>query len=268
MGVAYDKFAGIYDRWISSGGPVMDACRDFYVQHLCAADGPVVELGVGNGRILIEAAKRGKQQCIGVDYSAAMLELCRRHAANAGVESQLQLIQGDLRNVRLPVPVSLITIPYDSIGHAVTDAEKSACLCNAHEQLVPGGRLILDQQIYPLELLEKYDRTVRIRDAYFDAESNKEITIFHSTIQNLKERRWRSFLWLESVDESGMVARRSLGSVENSWIDPEDMRRLLVGAGFEIEALFGSYTGERFEHGSSHQIWIARRTLTSQVCRS
>jgi 16S rRNA G966 N2-methylase RsmD len=256
---AYDKFAKIYERWISSGGPVMDACRDFYVPHLCRTDGPVVELGVGNGRILLEAAKRGKQQCIGVDSSLAMLELCKKNAALAGVESSVRLLQGDLRDVRLPEPVALITIPYDSIGHAVTDADKLACFRSTFESLIPGGTLILDQQIYTREMLEKYDRHVRLRDVFLDPELGREVMLFHTTLQNIPERRWQSFLWLEVPDDDGLVARRSLGSVENSWIPPEDMQKLLLQAGFEIVSQLGNYGGASFGEGSTHQIWIARK---------
>jgi SAM-dependent methyltransferase len=259
MTVPYDNFAKIYDRWITSGGPVMDACRDFYLPLLCKADGPVVELGVGNGRILVEAAKRGKKQCIGVDYSKGMLELCRKRAGAAGVESSVRLLEGDLRDVRLPEPAALITIPYDSIGHAVTDAEKLACFKNAFKQLIAGGELVLDQQIYTREMLERYDRSVRLRDVFVDPELGREVILFHTTLQNIPERRWRSFLWLEMADDTGLVTRRSLGSVENSWIDPKDMRRLLLEAGFQIESQFGNYEGAAFGEGSSHQIWVARR---------
>lgn len=259
MTVAYDKFADIYDRWVSSGGPVMDACREFYVRHMCATEGPVVELGVGNGRILLEAAKRGKAKCIGVDYSQGMLELCRRKANEAGVASRVRLVQGDMRDVRLPEPVALVTIPYDSIGHAVTEADKLACFRNVFAQLVPGGRFILDQQIYAPAMLERYDRTVRLRDAFVDPVTKLETCIFHTTMQNMAERSWRSFLWIETQDADGLVTRRSLGSVDNSWITPDDMRRLLLDAGFEVEAHLGSYAGAPFEEGATHQIWVLKR---------
>ena len=57
--VPYDAFADIYDAWAESA-PITRENQEFYVKCLVEADGPAVELGVGNGRICIEAAKQGK----------------------------------------------------------------------------------------------------------------------------------------------------------------------------------------------------------------
>ena len=53
---------------------------DFYVEEALAASGPVVELGVGTGRIAVPTALAGVD-VIGVDSSAAMLEVCAERAA-------------------------------------------------------------------------------------------------------------------------------------------------------------------------------------------
>ena len=75
--VAYDDLAEIYDAWAAHySDPAMEQNRAFYAREYVAAEGPVVELGVGNGRILIEAARSGKA-VIGVDSSARMLEMTR-----------------------------------------------------------------------------------------------------------------------------------------------------------------------------------------------
>jgi ubiquinone/menaquinone biosynthesis C-methylase UbiE len=68
----YDAIARLYDPW--STGVVEDI--SFYVDEaLQAAAKPVVELGVGTGRIAIPVATAGVH-VIGVDSSAGMLEVC------------------------------------------------------------------------------------------------------------------------------------------------------------------------------------------------
>ena len=68
----YDSFADIYEIWTDSATAI-SANRAFYVDTYLAADGPIVELGVGDGRIAVEAAVRGCT-VTGVDHSSAMLD--------------------------------------------------------------------------------------------------------------------------------------------------------------------------------------------------
>ena len=57
--IEYDFFADIYDIWTGEA-PAAKRNLPFYVEEYLRTAGPVVELGVGNGRIAIEAARRGK----------------------------------------------------------------------------------------------------------------------------------------------------------------------------------------------------------------
>ncbi len=88
---AYDRIARLYDPWSLS--VIEDV--SFYVDRARRSGGPVVELGVGTGRIAVPIAAEGI--CvIGVDLSEGMLEVAREQAALAGVE--LDLRYGDFRD--------------------------------------------------------------------------------------------------------------------------------------------------------------------------
>ena len=98
---AYDAIAGLYDPWSSS--VVEDI--SFYVDEALASGGPVVELGVGTGRIAIPTAMAGVD-VIGVDSSAGMLAVCRQRADEAGLGGRLDLRLGDLRTPPVEPPVA------------------------------------------------------------------------------------------------------------------------------------------------------------------
>jgi hypothetical protein len=55
----------------------------------------VVDLGSGDGRNVIAAAKRGAQ-ALGVEYNPNMVELSKRNAATAGVAEKAQFLEGDM----------------------------------------------------------------------------------------------------------------------------------------------------------------------------
>ena len=67
----YDRFADIYQVWTETAGSTR-ANLAFYLDAYLNETGPVVELGVGDGRIAVAAASRGRS-VIGVDLSPSML---------------------------------------------------------------------------------------------------------------------------------------------------------------------------------------------------
>src|SRR5918999_2399459 len=87
----YDAIARLYDPWSRS----VTEDVGFYVDLAREHRGPVVELGVGTGRIAVPTAIAGVR-VIGVDSSPGMLEVCRKRAEAAGVMELLDLRLGDL----------------------------------------------------------------------------------------------------------------------------------------------------------------------------
>src|SRR5215210_6419732 len=86
--VSYDRgmswpeaFAVRYEDWSA------DVTEDvpFSVELARAADGSLVELAVGNGRVAIPVAQATGRRVVGIDSSPAMLEQARIRAAEAGV---------------------------------------------------------------------------------------------------------------------------------------------------------------------------------------
>src|SRR5438046_5331343 len=55
----------------------------------------VVDLGSGDGRLVIAAAKRGAR-ALGIEYDADMVALSERNAAAAGVADKASFVQGDV----------------------------------------------------------------------------------------------------------------------------------------------------------------------------
>ena len=71
-----EAFSDRYEEWSAS----MTADIAFYVGLAREADGPVVELAVGNGRVAIPVAQAIGRSVIGIDSSPAMLAQARANA--------------------------------------------------------------------------------------------------------------------------------------------------------------------------------------------
>ena len=56
----------------------------------------VYDLGCGDGRIVVEAAKRGVKKAIGVDIDPERIAEARENVRKAGVENRVEIREGDL----------------------------------------------------------------------------------------------------------------------------------------------------------------------------
>jgi SAM-dependent methyltransferase len=254
--VPYDDFADIYDAWCESV-PIAAENKTFYIELMAGSAGPVVELGVGNGRICIEVARRGGR-VFGVDSSTKILELCRGRAEQAGVADRLTLIQADFRDFELPEPARLITIPFHSIGHLLTREDKLAALRNIHRRLAPGGRLVFDHFIfdpdYPVP-----SGMASLRAETKDPETGRDRLIWETSIRDEASQVIDLFACTEDLDEGGVVLKRRYRRSRISWLSPDESRRLLEETGFEIESVYGDFNRDPLSEASPEQIWFARR---------
>ena len=252
-GVPYDDFAEIYDVWASSA-PITRENQGFYVRHFLSAEGPAVELGVGNGRICIEAARQGKD-VIGVDSSSKILELCEAKATKAGVLDRLTLKHGDFRDFVLDAPVDLIAIPFHSIGHLLTLDDKRKALANIQRQLRPGGRFIFDHFVFDPGF-PPGPGVPYLRAEYRDPESGRDRLLWEATTRDTEHQILRIVVFTDDLDAAGNVVHRRYRRINLSWMTPEQSFDLLEEAGFEVDAAYGDFEENPMNEKSTHQIWV------------
>jgi SAM-dependent methyltransferase len=228
---SYDAIAELYDPW--SASVVEDIA--FYLEEARRSGGPVLELGVGTGRIAVPIAADGLR-VIGVDSSRAMLEICARRAALAGVDVDLRV--GDLRKPPVTERVPLVICPFRSLLHMQTDEDRLSALGAAHDLLVPEGRLVFDV-FAPgaADITQTHDRWLE-----------REPGIFERAVWDESART----LTLSVRDENRET------TMALAWLSPSEWRRLLETAGFQIEACYGWFDRSPYQ-GGEDTIWIAKR---------
>jgi SAM-dependent methyltransferase len=117
-----DRFADVYDRWYADVSDV-DGCVSRVAE--LAGDGPVLELGVGSGRLAIPLARRGVE-VHGLDASRAMLD---RLAAKPGGEL-VRTVLGDMAEIALddPPPFAVVLVAFNTLFNLTTEAAQRACV--------------------------------------------------------------------------------------------------------------------------------------------
>src|SRR3954452_8430819 len=130
-----------YDTWADryeDCSPSVGADVPFYVGLALEADGPLVELAVGTGRVAIPVALATGRLVVGIDSSRGMLAQARLRAGQRGVE--LDLREGDMRELELEEPAALIYCPGRSLLHLPTWADRRRCFERVAASLLPNGR--------------------------------------------------------------------------------------------------------------------------------
>ena len=153
----YDAWAPVYDAWAS------DMTEDVahYVSLAREADGPIVELMVGSGRVAIEVVRETGKPVLGIDSSPAMLEIARervgRAAARAAPRRHARARARGARGADLR-PVPLAPPPARLAGEAAG--------VRARRRLAAAGRAVRLQRLR----LQPHDRGAARRD---DAEPER-----------------------------------------------------------------------------------------------
>ena len=229
----YDAIARLYDPW--SRSVVEDV--DFYVSEARRAGSPVVELGVGTGRIAVPTAAAGIS-VIGVDSSAGMLEVCRERAELAGVARLLELRLGDLADPPVEERVRLVTCPFRSLSHLLDDEQRLRALQAARELLVAGGRLVFD--VFEPAADDIQDTHGRWLE--------REPGIFERADWDTRARTLKLSVRGDAGATSFMLA----------WRSPDEWRALLERAGYQVVGCYGWFDRRAYS-GGEDTVWIARR---------
>jgi YD repeat-containing protein len=224
---AYDAWAPVYDAWAS------DMTEDVahYVSLAGEADGPIVELMVGSGRVAIEVVRETGKPVLGIDSSPAMLEIARERSAGLPLELRL----GDVRELELDEPAALIYVPFRSLLHLHGWKEKREVFERVAASLRPGGRFAFNAFAFSHTIAARLDGTTQNQSGvvhtlhYFPADNRIEI-------------------------------RRDDGeTIRIWWATKEEWDGLLEVTELEVEALYGGFNREPFTDDSLEFVYVARK---------
>jgi SAM-dependent methyltransferase len=220
-----EEFAESYDRWAAD----MTEDVPFYVELAKEADGPVVELAVGTGRVAIPVAQAIGRKVIGIDSSPAMLAQAREAGGDL-----LDLRLGDMSAFALEEPAALVYCPYRALLHLPTWSDRRRVFERVAAALRPGGRFAWNAFAFDHAIASRLDGL------------RQEDPLPHTLGYSVGESRID--IVLDSGDTSSLW-----WATKNEWLG------LLDVSGLETEALYGWFDRRPFDDESREFVWVARK---------
>lgn len=250
----YASFTAFYDLEYAS----FDADLDFYRTFAEQANGPILELGCGTGRVLAALEETGLP-LTGIDSSPSMLAIARERLA-----SSTTLAQCDMRSLDA---AELPDRPYWMAFSAINtflhleDAEAQLDALRAlRAVIVEGGLLLLDLMVPEPGYLASLDGRV-VHEFSARLADGRRLDKLAARTHDLASQSIETTVFFDVTDPCDGGLERTVDRYLTRYVHRWELEHLLERAGWRLISLYGSY--ELDEYGSDSDRMIALATWGS-----
>ena len=247
----WDDYAAFYD-W-ENAQTVQRRDVQFWQRLAGVADGPVLELGCGTGRITLPVARDGVH-VIGIDRSGPMLERAAAKLRRAKLTRMATLIRGDIRHLpfrrgRFP----LVMAPYGILQSLTRERDLAATLDSVARVLPKGGRFGIDL----VPDLPRWSEYAARRTLSGRMGRATKVSLVESVTQD-RARGLTIFDQRYITTRDGARRRHDFSlTFRTLWI--RQMTRRLEHAGFRIDVVLGDYRGGPWDARADVWVILAQR---------
>jgi SAM-dependent methyltransferase len=233
---------------------------DLYLALADRADGAILELAAGTGRLAVPLALAG-HPVTAVDLDAAMLDRARQRAAREGVgDGRIAFVEADLLGLHLHDAgrFALAFIALNSLMLLGDRAAQRTAVRVLADHLAPGGIAAVDVWLPDAEDLARFDGRVILEWPRTDPETGHVVTKAGSANHDAATAK----VTLTSIYEVG-----AQGGAPMRWVRRDVLR--LVGAdelaafaedaGLTVELIAGGYDLAPLGPGSERAVLIATK---------
>lgn len=242
----FDEIAELYDP----------AHRDrdlgdesFYRELAMGADGPVLEVGCGTGRIYLELLRAGVD-ADGFDVSERMLQVLEEKATEEELDPFVW--RDDMREFEAPREYELVIVPFRTFLHNITLRDQLASLRRFREALSPDGRLALNFFTPNFDYIcGNYGEP----DSWsFRHEGERyrvtDVTDFIDEVDQIVASTRR-------VTRDGEVVREA--TFELALVSKRQFELLLEATGWSDWTVYGGFGGDELEETDQEMVWLVER---------
>mgnify|MGYP001273459654 CR=1 FL=1 len=249
----YHAWAEFYDAHYAS--TTSDEV-DFYVSLARERGGPVLEVGVGTGRVAIAIADLGIS-VTGIDLHESMLDRARNKVDSAKLNRHLvRLFQADMRSLSLGKKFQLVFIPARTLLLNTSVSDQLDTLAAARDHLFPGGHLVFNIYVPDAERLYHHSKTPFLSGDVIDPESGHRCLFWTLQRYNISRQLDLSQTVVEEIASDFTISRKVILDSELRYLYPTEAIRLVERSGMTIIEAWGSFGKTPFNENSEELILV------------
>ena len=241
---------------------------DLYLALAARTGGPILELGVGSGRIAVPLGAAG-YRVTGLDLDPAMLRRARERLARevGNARANVTLVEGDALAARLDGgPFGLVFVALNSMLVFGSRLDQARTLRTMADHLAPGGLAVVDVWLPDADDLARYDGRVGLEYSRRDPDTGATVTKLASA--------WHDAA-TATVELSAIFDEGTQGEPPRRWIrrdrlrlvGADELRGMAQDAGLTVEALAGGYDLAPLRPGDDRAILVATRRAPAATGR-
>ena len=255
----YETTAELYD-YVPSYAYRGDA--DFYLDCCRSANGKILEIGCGTGRILMPVAESGCQ-ITGLDASEQMLARCKQKLKDKPVDVQkrVKLAHGNMTNFDLSEKFSLAIIPFRPFQHLIEIVDQMSCLKCIHRHLEDNGRLIFDVFLVdPRKMFGSQFTEDEVEDfTWIDLPDGRKFRRAHRISAKHWSRQYNDVELIYYVAYPDGHVERRVHAFPSRYFFQYEVLHLLERCGFRLVNIFGNFDRSPLTDDSPEMIFVAER---------
>ena len=245
----WDEYAPFYD-W-ENAQTLGRRDVPFWTRLASQANGDVLELGCGTGRVSFPLAKSGVD-LVGVDRSEQMLARARQRTSRTS--GRVSFVRADIR--QLPFKrgrFSMVLAPYGVLQSLIRERDLIETLESVAHVLKPGATFGIDL-VPDVPKWREYDNKVQLRGR---AKGGARLTLIESVRQD-RRRRLTTFQQ-EYIERRGGRESRHRFELTFRTLTIAQLSTRLERAGFRVDALLGDYRGRPWDERADVWILLAKK---------
>jgi SAM-dependent methyltransferase len=224
-------------------GPELDPAPAVDFLAGLAADGPVLELAIGTGRVALPLAARGFT-VEGVEASPEMVAKMRLKPGGAEVPVAI----GDMADVPASGgPYALVYLVYNTFFNLVREQRQRDCLRNAARVLAPGGAFVIETFVPdPVD----FDRDEQVQ--------MRQVTADSATLRVHQYDRAEQTFIRQTIRFDSMGVHLWPFAMRYCW--PDQIDEMAAAAGMRLTERYADFHRRPFDAASKAHVSVYRRT--------
>ena len=239
---------------------------DLYLALAARADGPVLELAAGTGRLAVPLAMAG-HSVTAVDLDPAMLARLRTRAVtaaavarNSAVERRIDVVEADLLDVRLDAAgqFGFAFIALNSLFLLATREAQRQAFRTLAAHLAPGGLAAVDVWLPDADDLARFDGRMILEYVRDDPETGRQVT----KVAAAQHDAATGIVNLTSIFEEGEPGAQPIRWIRRDvlrLVSADELHDFATQAGLEVETVAGDYDLGPLGSGGDRAIVVAQK---------